>query len=69
MRRGHWVLLGVLCAVEIVSAVYLVSLNPVQGYDENWYLINAHRFRGVTTLPYALHRPPMFPMLLACFGD
>jgi len=69
MRRSHWVLLGVLGVVEIVSAVYLASLNPVQGYDENWYLINAHRFGGITTLPYAFHRPPMFPLLLACFGD
>lgn len=69
MRRRHWIILALLAAVEIATAMYLAWLNPVQGYDENWYLINSHRIAGATALPYAHHRPPMFPILLALFGD
>ncbi len=69
MRRSHWIILVILAVVETTSALYLAWLNPVQGYDENWYLINSHHIRGVTTLTYAHHRPPMFPILLALFGD
>ena len=31
----------VLALVEVVSAFYVASLNPVRGYDENAYAINA----------------------------
>ena len=61
--------MGVLAAVEVASALGLASINPARGWDENWYLINSYRFLGETTLPYASHRPPLFPMLLALFGD
>jgi len=69
LQRGHWIAIGVLAVVEIGSALYLALMNPVQGYDENWYLINAYRFRGVDSLPYVANRPPMLPMLLALLGD
>ncbi|UCC30040.1 MAG: hypothetical protein JSU86_17805 [Phycisphaerales bacterium] len=69
MRRRHWIILAILAVVEIASALYLAWLNPVQGYDENWYLISSHRIAGATALPYAHHRPPVFPILLALFGD
>lgn len=69
IRRWHWLILAVLAVIEIASALYLAWLNPVQGYDENWYLINSHRIAGAAALPYAHHRPPMFPILLALFGD
>lgn len=81
MCLAHWLALPVnrlavvLGMLEIVCALYLAWLNPVQGYDENWYLINSYRMRGAWTglpviaLPYAHHRPPMLPMLLALFGD
>jgi len=62
------VAVGLLVVVEVVSACYLASLNPCQGYDENWYLINAHRFSGGSSLPYAVHRPPLLPLLFALFG-
>jgi len=58
----------VIGVVEVASALYLASLNPIQGYDENWYLINAHRFVGDSSIPYAVHRPPLLPLLLALFG-
>ncbi len=60
--------LALLAVVEIASALYLASLNAIQGYDENWYLINAHRFTGGSSLPYAVHRPPLLPLLFAIFG-
>lgn len=61
--------LAILAVVEIASALYLSSLNAIQGYDENWYLINAHRFVGDSSLPYAVHRPPLLPLLFAIFGS
>lgn len=66
--RYYGVCLATLAVVEIVSAVYLSSLNAIQGYDENWYLINAHRFSNAPSLPYAVHRPPLLPLLMALFG-
>jgi len=68
-----WTRLQIACLValgviEVLTALYLATLNPIQGYDENWYLINAHRFAGETPLPYAVHRPPLLPLLLAVFG-
>lgn len=54
--------------VEIISALFFASLNPIRGYDENWYLINAYRFTAHDALPYAVHRPPLLPLLLAAFG-
>lgn len=54
---------------EVVSALWLASLNPVHGYDENWYLINAHRMAGFSALPYAPHRPPLFPVVLSLMGE
>ncbi len=66
--RYYFACLVILAVVEIASAVYLSSLNAIQGYDENWYLINAHRFGGEPSLPYAVHRPPLLPLLFALFG-
>ncbi|MFQ5495554.1 MAG: hypothetical protein ACE5EX_09255, partial [Phycisphaerae bacterium] len=68
-RRLFVVVLALLAVVEVVSALWLAWLNPVRGYDENVYLINSHHLRGFTALPYAAHRPPLFPLLLALFGD
>ena len=58
----------VLGVIEVITALYLATLNSIQGYDENWYLINAHRFAGETPLPYAVHRPPLLPLIMAVFG-
>ena len=69
INKKQWIILVVLAVIELISAFYLASLNPVRGYDENWYLINAHRYQGVATLPYAFNRPPILSMLLAIFGD
>lgn len=55
-------------AFELISAIWLAWLNPVQGYDENWYIINAYRYQGVTSLPFAHHRPPLLPLLIALVG-
>lgn len=73
-RSGRWSrgLIGValaLAVVEVVSALWFATLNPIRGYDENWYLINAHRFAANDALPYAVHRPPLLPLLMAAFGD
>ena len=68
MSRGHWIVLSSLAFAEVVSALYLASINPAQGYDETWYLLNALHIRGVPSLPYHCNRPPMLPLLLAAFG-
>jgi len=67
--RLLWGVVVVLALAEIVPALLLAWINPIRGYDENWYLINSFRFEGITTLPYAHHRPPLLPMLIALFGD
>jgi len=67
-RIGRWFLVC-LAIFEVSSALFLASINPVRGYDENWYLINSHRLQGITALPYADFRPPMLPTLLALLGS
>ena len=67
--RSTWILLVALAIVEVMSALYLTSLNPVRGYDENAYTINAHAMRGVGELSYAVHRPPLLPMMQAALGE
>src|SRR3990172_7079524 len=67
-RIGRWFLVC-LAILEVSSALFLASINPVRGYDENWYLINSHRLQGITALPYAAFRPPMLPALLALVGS
>ncbi|UCE58324.1 MAG: hypothetical protein JSU63_12880 [Phycisphaerales bacterium] len=69
MGRSYWLILAILGVGEIISALYLAWINPVRGYDENWYLINSYHFSGVTALDYAYNRPPMLPVLLALFGS
>lgn len=69
LKQEHIYILTVLAIIEIITAFYLAWLNPVRGYDENWYLLNAYRYQGITTLPYAFNRPPILSMLIAVFGD
>lgn len=67
--RGVWVAIVVLALAEVVSAFYFASLNPVRGYDENAYAINAFAIRGEGALPYTVHRPPLLSMVQAALGE
>ena len=69
MRGRLKLALATLIVAEVVASVYLACLNPVAGYDENWNLINSHRFAGSMALPYALHRPPLLSLMLAAMGS
>ncbi len=68
-KRSLSVLVGLLFVLEVVVSIALAWINPQQGYDENWYVINAYRFQGISWLPYAHHRPPLLPLLIAVSGE
>lgn len=68
LTRPQLAVLIALGVFELASALYIAHLNPVWGYDENRYLINAWRFQGHDNLPYADNRPPLLPMVLAIAG-
>lgn len=69
MRRVHWALLAALAVVEIAVSVHFATLNPVTGWDEHIYLTSAWHLKGHAEIPYAHHRPPVFPILVALFGE
>lgn len=59
LGRAQWVVLVVVGIFEVSTAVYVAWVNPISGYDENSYLINAWRFRGHENLPFTDNRPPL----------
>ncbi|MEE9294276.1 MAG: hypothetical protein V3W34_04825 [Phycisphaerae bacterium] len=68
IQPAHWLIIAVLAVIEVAVSFYLASVNPVAGWDEAAYRINALCLMGNTNLSYVHHRPPLFPILIVLAG-